>query len=164
MISTQNLHHWIIIRQFQNLSLPNFLISPARNILRQFLKLSSPNFLISSTRKLVFAAKLVTQSQLTCSQLAHWMILLALAQIIKDTWPSGYKYPVNNHNIHLLATIHLLNSAKRNSFRPLLRLLISLLETSYPFSASKLPTFPSRPKEPEHQHLFSASMMVSVSF
>ena len=145
MISNQNPHDWNTTRQFQNLYSPNFLISSSRNILRQLQNLSLPNFLISSTRnysktisKLVFAKFpnllleiilrqlkhlswpqiLLYKSQITCFQLAHRMILLALAQISKDTWSSGYKYPVHNHNIHSLSTIHLLNSTRQNSFRP----------------------------------------------
>ena len=177
----------IILRQFLNLSLSNFLISSARNILRQFLNLSLSNFLISSARinlrqflnlslsnffipsariilrlslNLSLPQILLSKSQLAGSQLAHRMILLALVQINKDTWPSGYINPVHDHNIHSLATIHLLNSARRNSSRPPLQLLTSFL-------SSKPPTLSSshqRPKEPEYPHPFSTSMMVSVSF
>ena len=43
------------------------------------------------------------------------MILLALAQNWKNTWPFEYKYPVHNHNIHSLAATNYPTSPRRNS-------------------------------------------------
>ena len=144
----------IILRQFQNLSLPNFFISSTRNILRQFQNLSEPQILLS-------------KSQLTCSQLARRMILLALAQISKDTWPSGYKCPVHKHNIQSLAIIHLLNSTRWNSSRPPPHFL-TFLTWIFPYQSStdKTQTITIHqhpPKEHELQPNSSTLMMVSVS-
>ena len=74
-------------------------------ILKQFKKLSQPQILL-------YRANL-----LTLDLPIEWFYWLS-PRNCKNTWPSGYKYPVHNHNIHSLATIHLLNSTRRNSSRP----------------------------------------------
>ena len=167
--------NWNILRQFLNLSLPNLFIYSTWNILRQFLNLSLPNLFIHWTR--IILRQFLTcpcqisssplQSQLTCSRFIHRMILLAPILNRKDTWPSGYKYPAHFHNIHSLATFHLLNSTKWNSSRPPSQFL-TLLSWNFLSSLNnqnsnilKLP--PKRPKEHELHPNSSTSVMVSVS-
>ena len=153
MISEQNLHYW----NYSKTKLSSWKVF--------YYKV--PYHRIYPETKIVSAASSDLQNQLTRSRFAHPMILLALVRKSKGTWPSGYKYPVHVHNIHSLATIHLLISTRRNSFRLPPQFLTSL---TWSFSVSLLseqnPIFTTNqhpPEEPKLQPICSISRMVSVN-
>ena len=117
--------------------------------------------------KLVLAEFLHLRNQPSSTRFARQMILLVLIQNCNNTWPNGYNDPLHVHIIHSLATIHLLNSTRRNSFR-LPSQFVTSLTWIFPLSLlrEQNPIFTINqqpPKEPELQPNFSTSMMVPVS-
>ena len=122
----------ILLRQFLNLSLPKYLYLFNQNSSKTIPKLvfaKFPHLICENSSKTipkpVFAKLPLYRANLPAlNSLVEWFYWLS-PQNWKDTWPSGYKYPAHSHNIHSLASIHLLNSARRNSSRPPLKFLTS---------------------------------------
>ena len=79
-------------------SLPSFL---GRKYFKTIPNLSEPQILLTEPTYSLW--------------ISHQMILLALAQTWKNTWPFEYKYSVHNHKIHSLATTNYLTYPRRNS-------------------------------------------------
>ena len=103
------------------------------------------------------------ENQPTWSPFPHWKIFLAVIQKYKDTWPSECKYPLHDHNIHKLATIHMLNSTRRNSSQPPRQFLTSLtwlLSSLLCEQKTKKTINQQSPKEHELQPNSWTSMMV----
>ena len=150
-ISEQNRHHWSYCRT----------------------KFSSSKFFSSS--KLFWDNTCLSRKSpsaeptysLSIYRFAHQMILLAPGQNCKDMHLHGYKTSVHVHNIHSLATIHLLISTRQNSSRPPPQFLFSLtwiLLYQSPASKHEIFTIDQHPpEESELQLNSSTSMMVSVS-
>ena len=111
-------------------------------ILRQSQNLSEPKFLISST-ELILAANFALQNQPTRSRfLTKWSYWLSF-----NTWQFEYKYPVHNHNIHLLATTNYPTSQRRNSLPPPCHQYSGNIQRLF---INNPKTFPDKSSAPEH--------------